>query len=95
MAIRAPDGAKNVLQWQPFADRHHHHHQNHHHHHHHHHHPHPQPHCVLLASKENSAPVKLGGFGVAIQVVVVVMIIIGIIMVITVIIINLVNSSLS
>lgn len=26
-----------------------------------------QPHCVLLASKENSAPVKLGGFGVAIQ----------------------------
>ena len=27
----------------------------------------PQPHCVLLASKENSAPVKLGGFGVAIQ----------------------------
>ncbi|PWA13760.1 hypothetical protein CCH79_00017138, partial [Gambusia affinis] len=25
------------------------------------------PHCVLLASKENSAPVKLGGFGVAIQ----------------------------
>lgn len=29
--------------------------------------PHLQPHCVLLASKENSAPVKLGGFGVAIQ----------------------------
>ncbi|XP_071058247.1 peripheral plasma membrane protein CASK-like [Pseudochaenichthys georgianus] len=28
---------------------------------------HPLPHCVLLASKENSAPVKLGGFGVAIQ----------------------------
>uniref|UniRef100_A0A3B3BG74 Calcium/calmodulin-dependent serine protein kinase b n=1 Tax=Oryzias melastigma TaxID=30732 RepID=A0A3B3BG74_ORYME len=28
---------------------------------------HLQPHCVLLASKENSAPVKLGGFGVAIQ----------------------------
>ncbi|KAI4831668.1 hypothetical protein KUCAC02_001200 [Chaenocephalus aceratus] len=28
---------------------------------------HTQPHCVLLASKENSAPVKLGGFGVAIQ----------------------------
>lgn len=28
---------------------------------------HSQPHCVLLASKENSAPVKLGGFGVAIQ----------------------------
>ncbi|GLD56567.1 peripheral plasma membrane protein CASK-like protein [Lates japonicus] len=27
----------------------------------------PPPHCVLLASKENSAPVKLGGFGVAIQ----------------------------
>ncbi|KTF77251.1 hypothetical protein cypCar_00041791, partial [Cyprinus carpio] len=27
----------------------------------------PEPHCVLLASKENSAPVKLGGFGVAIQ----------------------------
>ncbi|KAM6151213.1 peripheral plasma membrane protein CASK isoform 6-T6 [Rhynchocyon petersi] len=26
-----------------------------------------KPHCVLLASKENSAPVKLGGFGVAIQ----------------------------
>uniref|UniRef100_A0AAV2LCA4 Uncharacterized protein n=1 Tax=Knipowitschia caucasica TaxID=637954 RepID=A0AAV2LCA4_KNICA len=26
-----------------------------------------EPHCVLLASKENSAPVKLGGFGVAIQ----------------------------
>ncbi|KAM4044383.1 peripheral plasma membrane protein CASK isoform 4-T4 [Anomaloglossus baeobatrachus] len=26
-----------------------------------------RPHCVLLASKENSAPVKLGGFGVAIQ----------------------------
>ncbi|XP_076453964.1 peripheral plasma membrane protein CASK-like isoform X2 [Babylonia areolata] len=24
-----------------------------------------KPHCVLLASKENSAPVKLGGFGVA------------------------------
>ncbi|KAG9348963.1 hypothetical protein JZ751_029280 [Albula glossodonta] len=28
---------------------------------------HGYPHCVLLASKENSAPVKLGGFGVAIQ----------------------------
>lgn len=27
-----------------------------------------KPHCVLLASKENSAPVKLGGFGVATQV---------------------------
>uniref|UniRef100_A0A8C1NJ76 Peripheral plasma membrane protein CASK n=1 Tax=Cyprinus carpio TaxID=7962 RepID=A0A8C1NJ76_CYPCA len=26
-----------------------------------------KPHCVLLASKENSAPVKLCGFGVAIQ----------------------------
>lgn len=26
-----------------------------------------KPHCVLLASKENSAPVKLGGFGVAIR----------------------------
>ncbi|XP_075210519.1 peripheral plasma membrane protein CASK-like [Lycorma delicatula] len=26
-----------------------------------------KPHCVLLANKENSAPVKLGGFGVAIQ----------------------------
>uniref|UniRef100_A0A3Q3W2X2 Peripheral plasma membrane protein CASK n=1 Tax=Mola mola TaxID=94237 RepID=A0A3Q3W2X2_MOLML len=26
-----------------------------------------KPHCVLLVSKENSAPVKLGGFGVAIQ----------------------------
>lgn len=26
-----------------------------------------KPHCVLLASRENSAPVKLGGFGVAIQ----------------------------
>ncbi|XP_052107063.1 peripheral plasma membrane protein CASK-like isoform X17 [Mytilus californianus] len=26
-----------------------------------------KPHCVLLASKENSAPVKLGGFGVAIH----------------------------
>ncbi|XP_013396564.1 peripheral plasma membrane protein CASK isoform X3 [Lingula anatina] len=26
-----------------------------------------KPHCVLLASKENSAPVKIGGFGVAIQ----------------------------
>ncbi|KAK2152783.1 hypothetical protein LSH36_318g01003, partial [Paralvinella palmiformis] len=26
-----------------------------------------KPHCVLLASKENSAPVKLGGFGVAID----------------------------
>lgn len=26
-----------------------------------------KPHCVLLASKENSAPVKLGGFALAIQ----------------------------
>ncbi|XP_021944325.1 peripheral plasma membrane protein CASK isoform X3 [Folsomia candida] len=26
-----------------------------------------KPHCVLLSSKENSAPVKLGGFGLAIQ----------------------------
>jgi len=26
-----------------------------------------KPHCALLSSKENSAPVKLGGFGVAIQ----------------------------
>ncbi|PAA55015.1 hypothetical protein BOX15_Mlig028881g1 [Macrostomum lignano] len=26
-----------------------------------------KPHCVLLHSKENSAPVKLGGFGIAIQ----------------------------
>ncbi|CAH0383297.1 unnamed protein product [Bemisia tabaci] len=26
-----------------------------------------KPHCVLLASKANSAPVKLGGFGVAVQ----------------------------
>jgi calcium/calmodulin-dependent serine protein kinase len=26
-----------------------------------------KPHCVLLASKENSAPVKLGGFGIAIE----------------------------
>lgn len=26
-----------------------------------------KPHCVLLASTENSAPVKIGGFGVAIQ----------------------------
>ena len=26
-----------------------------------------KPHCVLLATPENSAPVKLGGFGVAIQ----------------------------
>ena len=26
-----------------------------------------KPHCVLLATKDNAAPVKLGGFGVAIQ----------------------------
>ena len=26
-----------------------------------------KPHCILLASTENCAPVKLGGFGVAIQ----------------------------
>lgn len=26
-----------------------------------------KPSCALLATKENSAPVKLGGFGVAIQ----------------------------
>ncbi|XP_071451420.1 peripheral plasma membrane protein CASK isoform X6 [Hetaerina americana] len=26
-----------------------------------------KPHCILLANKENSAPVKLGGFGVAVQ----------------------------
>ncbi|XP_071838998.1 peripheral plasma membrane protein CASK-like isoform X1 [Apostichopus japonicus] len=26
-----------------------------------------KPHCVLLATKENSAPVKLGGFGIAMQ----------------------------
>ena len=26
-----------------------------------------KPHAVLLASKENSAPVKLGGFGSAVQ----------------------------
>lgn len=26
-----------------------------------------KPECLLLATKENSAPVKLGGFGVAIQ----------------------------
>lgn len=26
-----------------------------------------KPECILLASKENSAPVKLGGFGVAVQ----------------------------
>lgn len=26
-----------------------------------------KPHCILLASKENSAPVKLAGFNVAVQ----------------------------
>lgn len=26
-----------------------------------------KPHCVLLSSKENSAPVKLGGFGIAVE----------------------------
>jgi hypothetical protein len=26
-----------------------------------------KPHCVLLSSKENSAPIKLGGFGIAIE----------------------------
>ncbi|KAJ8977170.1 hypothetical protein NQ317_003110 [Molorchus minor] len=26
-----------------------------------------KPECILLATKENSAPVKLGGFGVALQ----------------------------
>lgn len=26
-----------------------------------------KPHCILLSSKENAAPVKLGGFGVALQ----------------------------
>lgn len=26
-----------------------------------------KPECILLATKENSAPVKLGGFGVAVQ----------------------------
>ncbi|CAF4927227.1 unnamed protein product [Rotaria sp. Silwood1] len=26
-----------------------------------------KPHCVLLSSKENAAPIKLGGFGVALQ----------------------------
>lgn len=26
-----------------------------------------RPSCILLATKENSAPVKVGGFGVAIQ----------------------------
>jgi calcium/calmodulin-dependent serine protein kinase len=26
-----------------------------------------KPHCILLSSKENSAPVKLGGFGIAVE----------------------------
>ena len=26
-----------------------------------------KPHCILLSSNENAAPVKLGGFGVALQ----------------------------
>ena len=26
-----------------------------------------KPHCVLLSSKENSAPIKLGGFGISIE----------------------------
>ena len=26
-----------------------------------------KPHCVLLSSKENSAPIKLGGFGIAME----------------------------
>ena len=26
-----------------------------------------KPHCVLLASRENSAPIKLGGFGLAVR----------------------------
>lgn len=26
-----------------------------------------KPHCILLSSKENSAPIKIGGFGVAIE----------------------------
>lgn len=26
-----------------------------------------KPHCILLASKENCSPVKVGGFGVAVQ----------------------------
>jgi calcium/calmodulin-dependent serine protein kinase len=28
-----------------------------------------KPHCVLLSSKENSAPIKLGGFGISIELV--------------------------
>lgn len=27
-----------------------------------------KPHCILLASKENCSPVKVGGFGVAVQI---------------------------
>ena len=26
-----------------------------------------KPHCVLLSSRENSAPIKLGGFGISIE----------------------------
>ena len=26
-----------------------------------------KPHCVLLSSKENSAPIKLGGFGISVE----------------------------
>lgn len=26
-----------------------------------------KPHCILLSSKENSAPIKVGGFGIAIE----------------------------
>lgn len=26
-----------------------------------------KPHCIMLASKENSAPIKLGGFGAAVE----------------------------
>ena len=26
-----------------------------------------KPHCILLSSKENSAPIKLGGFGISIE----------------------------
>lgn len=26
-----------------------------------------KPHCILLSSKENSAPIKIGGFGIAIE----------------------------
>lgn len=27
-----------------------------------------QPHCMLLANKENSSPIKLGGFGMAVEI---------------------------